>query len=159
MPYIVYAYIAPAAVLLRSVPPHVGPMPGVLWFISTPAQTFKDYQVWYCQQGIMGLVLPAPQMRYMCLAKDMFPGITNASDLIVYAGCAMEVWAGTNAAYAAIDVYHRYIIKDIASPNVFSHYVVTGAGTEPCDWYWATQAYCMGQYAVEGVTLIRSARL
>ena len=159
MPYIAYAYIMPAAVLLK--PQQLGHLPrkGVVWLMSTAAQNFLEYEVWYNESGIMAMVLPAPHMVYVGVTKEVFPGMPSIMALIGYAGSALEVWAGTNVAYNGIDVYHRFLVRDIESPNVFSHLVVLGAGTEPKDWFFGKETYCRGQYVTDGVTLIQSARL
>ena len=134
-------------------------MPGVLWFISTPAHSFDQYEVRYNSVGIMAVSLPAPPMVKLGLTRDLWPGMTAWQGIVSVAGAVLEVWAGTNEWYEGIDVYHRFVMRDIVSPNIFSHYVVLGSGTEPVHWYYGTQVYCLGQLSLDGVTLVRGARM
>ena len=151
--YICYTYIAPVSLL-------VGPGSiGTMWMTSTPAQTFSEYEMWYDREGVFALSMPAPQMYYMGLVKQYFPGMVTWENMLARAGACVEVWAGSNHNEQGIDVYHRVVLRNTPTPNKFFRYIVYGVGTDSKNWWYGTNFRGVGYYDTGGQALIRHPRL
>jgi len=151
--YIVYAYIAPASLL-------IGPGSiGNVWMTSTPAQTFAEYEMWYDQGGVFALTMPAPPMYYMGLVKQYFQGMVTWENMLQRAGACIEIWAGSNHAQQGIDVYHRIVLRDNPTPNIYFRFIVVGVGTDPKNWWYGSDFRGVSYCDTGGQVLIRHQRL
>jgi len=153
--FICFAYVVPAPLLYRIINKeavrHYAWNPllasqGVLWLMSTREQIFDGYEVLYAPNDNVGVNIPATQCFYVGLVRDLFPQMKAVADLINIAGCAMELWAGSNMAMGGIDLYHRMIYKNIPPSDRYAHFVILDAGTDPTRWYWGRRMEGRGVY-------------
>ncbi len=140
MTYIFYCYIVTPA---TKVP--MGGI-GVFWLLSTPAQLFTKYEVWYCFTRMLGISLPCSNMQYCGLVDQVFPKVQTVEQLIALFRMGIEVWAGTNIESACVDMYHRTVIAGAAIYPRWAHRRLTDFGTDPANWIWARHCKFVGIY-------------
>jgi len=92
------------------------------------------------------MTLPLSEMIYMGQAYQVLPGISTWQTVVMRTGIVLEVWAGSNRYWEAIDVYHRMVMLNVRTPNRFWHNIVFGCGTDPVQWMQAkeTERYVRG---------------
>ena len=143
MTYICYAYIVTPATLV----PMGGT--GVYWCMSTPAQQFSKYEIYYDQWGFLGVCLPwSNTFQYAGLCETVFPGITSPTMLLTKFRVAIEVWACTNMKNEGIDLYSRTLVAGAAIMPRYCHWVLSGIGSEPVNWPYARFCEFRGVYDV-----------
>ena len=157
MGLICIAYVVPAPLLfrhmnkepLRQYPwaPQMA-MRGVLWFMSTREQVFAGYEVLYAPEDNVSINIPASQCLFVGYVRGLFPNMTNAAQVVRLAGSALELWAGSNTAENAIDLYHRMIYHGVQPSDRFAHFVIYGLGQDPTAWYWGRDMQGRGVYDV-----------
>jgi hypothetical protein len=119
---------------------------GVFWLLSTAAQTFTKYEVWYTINGFLGIVLPCEDMQYRGLVEQVFPGLQSVDQLVRRFRVAIEIWAGKNPYRPCVDMYHRTIVAGSAIMPRWARWRLTDIGTEPTHWLWARRAEFAGVY-------------
>ncbi len=153
MTYICYCYIVSAA---TQVP--MGGI-GVFWLLSTPAQLFTKYEVWYNFQGFLGIALPVDNMEYRGLVEDVFPGMQSVQELLYRFRIAIEVWAGANPDGQSLDMYHRTLVAGAAIFQRWARWWLPGI-SEPSQWIYARRCEFAGVYDLQqGVARPMVARL
>ena len=153
MTYICYCYIVSAA---TQVP--MGGI-GVFWLLSTSAQLFTKYEVWYNFQGFLGIALPVDNMEYRGLVEDVFPGMQSVQELLYRFRIAIEVWAGANPDGQSLDMYHRTLVAGAAIFQRWARWWLPGI-SEPSQWIYARRCEFAGVYDLQqGVARPMVARL
>ena len=125
MTYVCYCYIVSAA---TQVP--MGGI-GVFWLLSTSAQLFTKYEVWYNFSGFLGIALPVGGMEYRGLVEDVFPGMQSVDHLISLFRIAIEIWAGSNPDGHSVDMYHRTIVAGAVVFQRWARWLLTDIGNDP----------------------------
>jgi hypothetical protein len=119
---------------------------GVFWLLSTSAQLFSKYEVWYSYTGFLAITLPCPDMQYRGLVDEVFPGLQSVDQLLHRFRVAIEIWAGTNPDRPCVDMYHRTIVAGSAIMPRWARWRLTDIGTEPTNWIWARRGEFAGVY-------------
>ena len=141
MTYLAYAYIVSAST-------QVGVAGiGVFWLLSTPAQQFIKYEVWYSIRGVLGIVLPVENMQYMGLAETVFPGISSVQDLLSRFRITIEVWAGMNM-NGGLDLYHRTLVAGTVVFQRWARWYLPDE-SEPSRWFYASRGEFWGTYDLQ----------
>jgi len=130
---------------------------GVFWLLSTPAQLFTKFEVWYDFQGVLGISLPADNMEYRGLVEEVFPAIHTVHELLSRFRVAIEVWAGANPDGQSLDMYHRTLVAGAAIFDRWARYWLPGL-TQPSQWIYARRCEFAGVYDLRqpGVVRMRS---
>jgi len=127
---------------------------GTLYFLSTREQMFEGYEILYNDVENVAVTIPSPQCVYVGTVREVFPTTTHWQQLLYMATAVMEIWAGANMEENAIDLYHRMVYLGVRSRNVWAHYIVYGAGTEPVNWWYGETIQPRGRLMTEGTTWV-----
>ncbi len=120
---------------------------GVFWLVSTAAQVFPKFEVWYNATGTLSISLPVVDMQNMGLVEQVFPAIQTVQQLITVFRVGIEVWAGTSEMYGGgVDLYHRVLVAGAAIFPRWAHWRLTDCGTEPVNWMYARHCQFVGTY-------------
>ena len=131
MAYICYCYIVAPATKI--------PMGGigVFWILSTAAQVFAKYDVWYGATGSLSISLPCADMVKMGSVEQVFPNILILEQLITVFRVGIEVWVGTSNDGGALDLYHRILVAGAVIYPRWAKWRLTDVGTDPVNWIHA----------------------
>ena len=122
---------------------------GVFWLLSTSAQLFTKYEVWYNLIGFLGIALPVGNMEYRGLVEDVFPGMQSVEQLISRFRIAIEIWAGSNPDGQSVDMYHRTIVAGAVVSQRWARWLLMGIGNEPSHWIYARRCEFAGVYDLQ----------